>query len=84
MAQFWDTTAAACVLGGLAVLALSSRGFRRWRESVPVALELWTAAGLLKLASERSWSRIAAVAIIVVLRRLLWGWGLGRPRERAP
>jgi hypothetical protein len=50
-------------------LALSLR--RRWRITLPITLELWTAAGLLRLCGEPSWSRIAAAASVIAVRRLI-------------
>ncbi|MET8529334.1 hypothetical protein [Micromonospora sp. NPDC005172] len=41
------------------------------RVAVRVLLDLLTAAGLLRLAGEPAWGRLAAVAAIVALRQLL-------------
>jgi uncharacterized membrane protein len=36
-----------------------------------MALNLWVAAGLLRLASVVTWSELAAVAAVIAIRRLL-------------
>jgi len=34
-------------------------------------MDLWTAAGLLRLAGEPSWARVATAAAIVSIRRVI-------------
>ncbi|MFF5174504.1 hypothetical protein ACFY3U_17975 [Micromonospora sp. NPDC000089] len=64
----------ASAVTGLALLAagtvLCTGG--SWRMSVRVLLDLLVAAGLLRLATGRSWPALATAAAIVVLRQLLW------------
>ncbi len=75
MTQLLDTLALVCTAGGLlagvVVLGRTGDGLLALR----VALELWTAAGLLRLAGPPSWPRLAGAAAIVALRQLL-GVGL--------
>ena len=59
--------AAAGIFAGM-VVALRTRSLR---EGIRVALDLWTAAGLLKLAADASWAAIAIAAIVVALRHLI-------------
>jgi hypothetical protein len=59
--------AAAGILAGMIVATRT----RSLREGIRVALDLWTAAGLLKLAADASWSAIAVAAIVVALRHLI-------------
>lgn len=66
-----DAGALALAGSGVVVLALSLSLTSRWRAGVPVTVELWTAAGLLRLAGEPDWSRIATAAAIVAARRLI-------------
>jgi hypothetical protein len=55
------------LIAGVAVLARTGRVL----PALAVSLDLWTAAGLLRLAGPPSWPRIAAAAVIIALRRLL-------------
>jgi hypothetical protein len=50
-------------------------GTRRWREALGVMLELWLAAGLLRLAAPPTWPRLATAAAIIAIRQLT-GFGL--------
>jgi hypothetical protein len=61
---------AAGLLAGLVVMARTGKGLL----ALAVALDLWTAAGLLRLAGPPSWARLAGAAAIIALRQLL---GLG-------
>lgn len=51
----------------------------RWREALPLTLDLWTAAGLLRLTADRSWSAVATAAALVLVRRVV-----ARPLLRPP
>lgn len=58
---------------GSLVVVLSFSLLARWWAGIPVAMELWTAAGLLNLAGEPDWTRIATAAVIISIRKLiLW------------
>jgi uncharacterized membrane protein len=41
------------------------------RNSLPLALEFWTAAGLLRLSHHSAWSAIAVAGTIVLLRKIV-------------
>jgi hypothetical protein len=56
---------------GIIVLGVSVTLVARWKDGVPLVLELWTAAGLVRLAGEPSWARIATAAAIVAVRKLV-------------
>jgi hypothetical protein len=71
IASIFDALSIALAGAGMIVLALSPAFASRWRSGVPIALELWTGAGLLRLAGEPSWSRVATAALIVCVRRLI-------------
>ncbi|MEV6370893.1 hypothetical protein [Micromonospora musae] len=68
------TTLLVGVVTGLALLcaAVVLVGTGRALLAVRVLLDLLTAAGLLRLATGRSWTALAAAAIIIVLRQLVW------------
>lgn len=70
MDSLLDATSLALAAAGLLALAGSVRLLPHWRLGLAIALELWTAAGLMRLAGEPSWKRIATVASIVAIRRL--------------
>lgn len=66
------TAASLLVLFGVLAfaVALASPGKRR-AVAVPVALELLTAAGMVRLGGDPSWRMIAAAATVLVVRRLV-------------
>jgi len=61
------TVSAVALVSGVVVLIST----RRLSAALPVLLDLLTAAGLLRLAADPSWQRIASAAAIVALRHLL-------------
>ncbi len=66
--------------GALAAL-VGSAATGRPRAALPMALELWTAAGLMKLTADRSWSAVALAAALVAVRRVLARSLLASPPE---
>ncbi|MEV4812352.1 hypothetical protein [Micromonospora avicenniae] len=56
------------LLSGAAVLV----GGGRPLPAVRVLLDLLTAAGVLRLATGRSWHALAAAVVIILLRQLVW------------
>lgn len=69
-----DALSLAVTAAGLACLVLAVLA-GHWRAGIGIALDLWIAAGLLRLAVEPGWDRILAAGAIILLRRLL-GYGL--------
>ncbi|MFP5327103.1 MAG: hypothetical protein ACLGHT_06440 [Acidimicrobiia bacterium] len=76
------------VAGIVAGIAVAATG--HWREGLKASLELWVAAGLLRLTFDPDIERIAAAAAIITVRRLashaLRGsplWGQGHPERSA-
>lgn len=67
---------------GLVVGALGTARTGHVRAGFPLMLELWTAAGLLRLAGQPRWSTIVTCAALILLRRLV-GAGLAA-RATAP
>ncbi len=63
-----------------AAVALASSG--SWRAAIGVLAELLTAAGLVRLSAEPSWNRLAAAALILVVRRLILSTLLRAPWSR--
>ncbi len=71
MTAVLDMLALLCTGGGLIAGAAALARTGQVLPAVAVGLDLWTAAGLLRLAGSPSWQRIAAAAAVVALRRLL-------------
>lgn len=73
-AHLLDVLSAASLLlagVGILVLLIGLGMYQRLQLVLPLALDFWMAAGLLKLAGFPTWSTIATVAAIVVLRKLV-------------
>ena len=74
-----DVVALWVVAAGLVVLVLGA-SLGRWRDGLGVMLELWVAAGLLRLTGRPDVGRIAAAAALVAVRHLVtWGLRTGPP-----
>jgi len=58
-------TVAGLIAGGLALATVHSV-----RVAVRVALELWTAAALLRLAEATTWPALATAAAVIAVRQL--------------
>lgn len=56
---------------GVVVGVLSFVTFRRFSVALAAALELLTAAGLLRLSADGTWRAVATAGAIVVTRRLV-------------
>lgn len=63
----------ALVITALGVVAAAAvlLGSRSRRAAIGVLAEMLVAAGLVRLAAEPSWDRLAAAAAILVVRRLI-------------
>ncbi len=61
----------ALVAGGVLCAATIMMTTRSWPAAAGAGLELWLAAGLLRLAGSQSWQGIAMAAAIIAVRRLL-------------
>lgn len=66
-------------VSGAVVLAVSHDA----RAALKVALDLWVAAGLLRLALPPGYGQLLAAAAIIGIRQLV-GWALRPPRRPAP
>lgn len=73
MTRWADAAAQTIAALGVLVLVAGLCVGARFRLALPVALELWTAAGLLRLSGTPSWSRVATAATVVAVRHMiLW------------
>lgn len=61
----------ALVAGGILCTAAIALSTGRWREAAGAGLELWLAAGLLRLSGVPSWQGIGSAAAIVLIRKLV-------------
>ena len=59
-----------CVAAGIVVLGLCSWR-RQWLTGLRAALELWLAAGLLRLSEAIGWSGVLVTAAVVMVRVVL-------------
>ncbi len=62
----WCLALAGIVIGGAALMV-----FRRPLVALRVAVEFFTAAGLLRLSVDLSWSAIVAIAALIAVRRVV-------------
>jgi hypothetical protein len=62
----WCLAIAGIMLGAASLLV-----FRRPLVALPVMLELFTAAGLLRLSVDLSWAGVAGIAALIALRRVI-------------
>jgi hypothetical protein len=60
-----------CVAGGLVAGLLVLGVSRDARAALRVALDMWLAAGLLRLALPPAWDQLLAAAAILVIRQLV-------------
>lgn len=75
---FASAAAVLVTAAGLVVFAVGAVRRHSVRGGLGFALELWLAAGLLRLTGDIGWERIAVVAVIVTVRRVVGG-ALRRP-----
>ncbi len=66
-----DVLAVVLVARGIGVWLLTTATTQRGMAAIPAMLDLWTAAGLLRLSGSASWQRIAAAAALVAVRKLV-------------
>jgi hypothetical protein len=59
------------VAAGVVALLLGTALTRAWRNPLRFALELWMAAGLLRLRGDVAWAVIAAAAALVAIRQVV-------------
>ncbi len=83
MTEIVNTLVILCTAGGVAAGLLVIVSVRDGRLALRVALEFWTAAGMLRLANPPSWGTIGAAAGILAVRQLI-NVGLRLTAERAP
>jgi hypothetical protein len=76
-----EYAALACVLGGIISGGVAGLVSRDIRVGLRIALDLWLAAGLLRLALPQSGDQLLAAATIIVVRQLVSA-GLRRPASR--
>lgn len=60
-----------CVVAGLVAGLVALLAVRDPRLALRIALDLWLAAGLLRLAQPPSWQSLLAAAAIVAIRQLV-------------
>lgn len=63
--------AAATAAAAVMAVCLAAVAGGRWRDGLRMGLDLWVAAGLLRLAADVGGSAIAAAASVVAVRQLV-------------
>ncbi|MBW8487268.1 DUF1622 domain-containing protein [Actinomadura parmotrematis] len=81
MTALLQLAALCCVVAGLVAGGAVGLATRSLRAGLPVALDFWLAAGLLRLGADPGWTSLLATAAIVAVRRLVT-WSLGTARTR--
>jgi uncharacterized membrane protein len=66
-----DAAALVLTAAGLAAAAVAVALTRDWRAALGMALELWLAAGLLRLSRPAEWRALAVAATVVVVRQVV-------------
>lgn len=61
----------ALLAASIPVAVLVALATRRLSTAVPVMLDLWVAAGLLRLSESGTWSAIAGAAALIVIRKVV-------------
>ena len=69
-----------CVAAGLCCGLVALVVARDFRVALRATLDLWLAAGLLRLALPAAWRQLLAVAVIIVVRQLV-GLALRSPAD---
>jgi hypothetical protein len=64
------------IAAGAVVFVLAAVASRSLRSGIPLMLDLWLAAGLLRVTEQGSWSRIAAAAALILVRKLVIAFGM--------
>ena len=82
MSALTATAALLCTVLALVCAGAVLARTRSVAQALPVLLELFLAAGLLRLAHDPSWRAIAGAAALVGLRKLVVAYGL-RPAQRS-
>lgn len=72
----------ALVGASIALAVVAALREERLLAGVPLMLDVWLAAGLLRLTQSDSWTKIAAAAALIGIRKLV-GSGLREPRLSA-
>lgn len=78
-----DILALVVTVMGLAVAVTAALVGPGWRPGLGAALELWLAAGLLRLSADADWATLAGAATLVAIRRLVAPTLLRRPAADA-
>ncbi len=81
MSSLTDSAATVVTAAGL-VCGLVATATGRWRSGLAMALDLWTAAGLLRLSGAPDTRRLLSAASIVAVRQVV-ARGLRSPAFRS-
>lgn len=71
MTAIVSTLALATAGAGVIAFAVAILVSRHWRDGLRMALDLWLAAGLLRLSGDFDWNVIAAAVAVIAIRQLV-------------
>ena len=71
MTAITQALALVTVVGGVIAFAVATLVSRQWWDGLRMALDLWIAAGLLRLSGDLGWDVIAAAAAVIAIRQLV-------------
>lgn len=75
MSEVVATLAIAVATAGLFSFVVSICIERSVKPGLAIMLDLWVAAGLLRLSTEQSWESLATTAVLILVRKMvLWAW----------
>jgi hypothetical protein len=60
-----------CTAAGAVAGAVAAARTRRLLPSLPLAVDFWLAAGLLRLSGDPTWQTIASAACIIAVRQIV-------------
>lgn len=66
-----DAAAVVLTAAGLIAAGAALAATRDWRAALGIALELWLAAGLLRLSRPTEWRALAVAAVVVAVRQVV-------------
>jgi hypothetical protein len=71
MSTVLDQAAALAAAAGLGALIVGVLAARAWREPLRMALDLWVAAGLIRLAEPPGRGALLSAAVILAVRQVV-------------
>ena len=71
VSELFQTLALISTFAGVLILVVCLVAYQNLILGLPLALDFWMAGGFLKLTGIPSWSTIATVAVLVIIRKIV-------------